>query len=66
MDKSTNWWRQDVQLPEGFAHAFASGDLTGNPNSGDKLYIDFTNATGKEITITNAVLRVELNKQQAH
>lgn len=66
MDKSTNWIRHDRQLPEGFFHSFASGDVTGNPDSGEKLYIDFTNATGKEITITSVVLRIELLKEQAH
>jgi hypothetical protein len=66
MDKSTNWIRHDRQLPEGFFHSFGSGDVTGNPDKGEKLYIDFTNATGKEITITSVVLRVELLKEQAH
>lgn len=64
--KSTNWWRQDRQLPQGFAHGYASGDVTGNPDAGEKLFVDFTNATGKEITITSVTLRVELLKEQAH
>ena len=54
------WGRQDVQLPEGFVHIFA-GDSKGFCQPGDKVHVDFTNATGKNITLTAAHLFIALD-----
>lgn len=53
--------RQDKQLPEGFFHSF-DGVVFGFIEKGQKLYLDFTNATGKDIEVGVSGILVQIQR----
>ena len=56
------WIRQDVQLPATFKHFYA-GNAIGYLKVGEKIYADFTNATGSAITMSGANLLIKFIEQ---